>query len=473
MPPYISASAEAGPFGPTIDSSGSSLIDQILRLKPLPTGHLNWPLASQVLSAPHTFCNALAAHCPLSDDPDVTLSAMDALADLYSCAADIWIQQDLLEDAIHQYAAQRDASARRLMRRFRDLEEFPEVKSVARSLISSGDVHYTRDFVVRPTFADIDARDFARTVTNYSPCIICHGTEAEYHRSIDCPHYRCPRCHRRQPGHVEARCAVEELEAHTFPPDVRSLTDLVKGGVFTQQVARMWLLSADYLYVGNYTTIASRPTDLLPPLFRAKRIELENAHRWYVVRNGRIDGAYANQAKVSALSMHVEGALISIYDTRHEAHLAIAGGGENDPPFIDETELVGARPPPHERHENTGQRPPTPHPGRSHGSVPLDPSSPAYSELSDASGNDENDENEPPPVVPPPIPPPSYEPVEGMMSRVPLRQLTLTPTSSFQPSPSPSPVLSVVRDIVHATTGEVVGRLHRHTDGTTTVEPTD
>ncbi|KAH9916929.1 uncharacterized protein B0H18DRAFT_958598 [Fomitopsis serialis] len=306
---------------------------------------------------------------------------MDTLADLYASAAEVWIQQDLIKDTIYMYAQQRDAAARRLMRRFKDLEAFPAMKMIARNMVPFSDVQYTRDFVVAPTFSNIDARDFARMVTNYTPCTVCQGTDTPYHRTIDCPRYRCPRCNHRQPGHTESTCAANEPEAPTLPPDIRSLTNLMKGGIFTQPIPLMWLLSVNNLYAGCYSQIARRPIEMLPPLFKAKRIELENAHTWYVVSNSRIDGAYASNAKVSALAMHMDGALIRLR--------------ADGIPFIDETELYGGRPPVNECHENTGERPPTPHPRRPFGAIPQSPES-THLGLSDT-GNDtnENDENTP------------------------------------------------------------------------------
>ncbi|TFY69249.1 hypothetical protein EVJ58_g531 [Rhodofomes roseus] len=154
---YISASTEAGLFDQTTPAAPASLFDSLLRCCPLPGGHLNWPLASQVLSAPNAFVAALEHNGSLSNDPSVALDALDSLVDLYNATADDWVQQNLMEDAVHLYAERRNALARRLMCRFKDLEDHPAIKSVARSLIPVNDIQYTCNFVVSPTFTNINA----------------------------------------------------------------------------------------------------------------------------------------------------------------------------------------------------------------------------------------------------------------------------------------------------------------------------
>ncbi|TFY52714.1 hypothetical protein EVJ58_g9859, partial [Rhodofomes roseus] len=189
MPPHSLASTQGNPLLPTRDST--SLFETILRTKPLPPGTLNWPLASQVLCAPGALLTQLERDGFINDNPNVVLDAMDTLTDLYEAAADVWVQQDLLEDAIHLFISRRDASARRLLQHFKELEDYSAVKQAARHLIPINDITYSRDFIVTPTFPNVDARDLARMITNYSPCIVCQGTDADYHRTIDCSHYRC------------------------------------------------------------------------------------------------------------------------------------------------------------------------------------------------------------------------------------------------------------------------------------------
>ncbi|TFY56683.1 hypothetical protein EVJ58_g7484 [Rhodofomes roseus] len=411
-----------------------------------------------------------------------------------------WVQQDLLEDAIHLFISRRDASARRLLRRFKELEDYSAVKQAARHLIPINDITYSRDFIVTPTFPNVDARDLARMITNYSPCIVCQGTDADYHRTIDCSHYRCPRCNRRQPGHTEALCSASEAEAPTFPPDLRSLNDLMRGGIFTQSVAHRWLMEANHIYSALSGLITSRPTEFLPPTLRGKRIGFEQANRWYVVRNGRIDGIFVSLTRATVLAMHVEAAMISVYESREEARRAGDSMHDEDHPFLDETYLIGARPPRSERRANTGVRPPTPHPRpylggilTSPGLTDVDLDSPVDDDgrrnlviqtLEPSFGLlEENDENVPVRSIPtreaPPRPPhlirpePVRQPLADFtqdLEQVPLRQLATTPTSSFQPSPTIASPVSGTFELQHTDTGEVDAVIHRHRDGSTTIQ---
>ncbi|TFY59739.1 hypothetical protein EVJ58_g5592 [Rhodofomes roseus] len=163
------------------------------------------------------------------------------------------------------------------------------------------------------------------------------------------------------------------------------------------------------------------------------------------------------------MTSHISTALVRVYENRPEARNALTELHYEEEPYIDQTQLYGARPPPSERRENDESRcPDTPHPHPVLGTVPTSPVS-TRSNL-ETPNPSEVDENEPPHNADP-LPLPAYEPVEGM-DRIPLRQLTTSPTSSFQPSPE-----SAVLDLVSTDSGIAVARLRRHRDGSTTFLP--
>ncbi|KZT64635.1 hypothetical protein DAEQUDRAFT_769555 [Daedalea quercina L-15889] len=132
------------------------------------------------------------------------------------------------------------------------------------------DVQYTRDFVISHTFPHLTDEDIATIATPYSPCITCLGLDTEQHSTLDCPHYRCPRCLHRQPGHTKRMCSANKVEAHTLPPDVCTLANLMRANIFTPTAARSWRIVADHLFLTSRPIMNHYPTDLTPVYFRTK-----------------------------------------------------------------------------------------------------------------------------------------------------------------------------------------------------------
>ncbi|KZT68110.1 hypothetical protein DAEQUDRAFT_766679 [Daedalea quercina L-15889] len=86
-------------------------------------------------------------------------------------------------------------------------------------------------------------------------------------------------------------CSANEAEACTLPPDVRTLTDLMRANIFTPTAARSWCIVANHLFLASRPIMNHYPTDLIPVYFRTKRIALENVTQWFVVHGGRDDTA--------------------------------------------------------------------------------------------------------------------------------------------------------------------------------------
>ncbi|KZT64034.1 hypothetical protein DAEQUDRAFT_770040 [Daedalea quercina L-15889] len=176
---------------------------------------------------------------------------MDALTQVFDTAVDLYTQQDLLEDAIHEYANARNQAARMMMLRLWDLEDQVVVRATAHDMVPLRNVQYTRDFVISRTFPHLANEDVATVATPYSPCIACLGLDVEQHSTLDCPHYRCPRCFCQQ-------------------PDVHTLTDLMRANIFTPTAARSWRIVADHLFLASCPIMNLYPTDLTPVYFCTK-----------------------------------------------------------------------------------------------------------------------------------------------------------------------------------------------------------
>ncbi|KZT63018.1 hypothetical protein DAEQUDRAFT_771047 [Daedalea quercina L-15889] len=255
-------------------------------------------MVSQLLTAPHTFIRNLDRNGPLTDDPLNALRGMDTLAQVFDVAVDLYTQQDLLEDAIHEYANTRNQAARTMMLHLRDLEDQVVIRAMAHDMVPLHDIQYTRDFVISHTFPHLADEDIATIATPYSPCIACLGLDVEQHSTLDCPRYRCPRCFR---------------QACTLPPDVHTLADLMRANIFTPTTARSWCIVADHLFLASRPIMNHYPTDLIPVYFRTKRIALENMTQWFVVHGGRVDGAYYDLQQATEQSLHMGMALVTSY----------------------------------------------------------------------------------------------------------------------------------------------------------------
>ncbi|KZT63055.1 hypothetical protein DAEQUDRAFT_770982 [Daedalea quercina L-15889] len=68
---------------------------------------------------------------------------MDALAQVSDVAINLYMQQDLLEDAIHEYANVRDQATRMMMLRLRDLEDQVVIQATAHDMVPLHNVQYT------------------------------------------------------------------------------------------------------------------------------------------------------------------------------------------------------------------------------------------------------------------------------------------------------------------------------------------
>ncbi|KZT67510.1 hypothetical protein DAEQUDRAFT_767059 [Daedalea quercina L-15889] len=146
----IDHSTPAAPF---------SLLDTSLKCRPLPDGKLNWPMVSQLLVAPHTFIRNLDHNGPLADNPLDALCGMDALTQVFDAAVNLYTQQDLLKDAIHEYANVRNQAARTMMLHLRNLEDQVVIRAMAHDMVPLHDVQYTHDFVISRTFPHLTDED--------------------------------------------------------------------------------------------------------------------------------------------------------------------------------------------------------------------------------------------------------------------------------------------------------------------------
>ncbi|KZT63851.1 hypothetical protein DAEQUDRAFT_770220 [Daedalea quercina L-15889] len=190
---------------------------------------------------------------------------MDALAQVFNAAIDLYTQQDLLEDAIHEYANARNQAAKMMMLHLRDLEDQVVVRATAHDMVPLHDIQYTRDFVISRTFPHLTDEDVATIATPYSPCIACLGLDVKQRSTLDCP--RCL-CH--QPGHTEQMCSANEVEAHTLPLDVRTLANLMRANILTPTAACSWHIVADHLFLASRPIMNHYPTNLTPVYFRTK-----------------------------------------------------------------------------------------------------------------------------------------------------------------------------------------------------------
>ncbi|KZT68738.1 hypothetical protein DAEQUDRAFT_766150 [Daedalea quercina L-15889] len=116
-------------------------------------------MVSQLLATPHTFIRNLNCNGPLADDPLDALRGMDALAQVFDVAVDLYTQQDLLEDAIHEYANARNQATRTMMLRLRDLEDQVVVQATTHDMVPLHNIQYTRDFVISHTFPHLADED--------------------------------------------------------------------------------------------------------------------------------------------------------------------------------------------------------------------------------------------------------------------------------------------------------------------------
>ncbi|KZT63680.1 hypothetical protein DAEQUDRAFT_770396 [Daedalea quercina L-15889] len=433
-----SASAYTADVDHRTPAAPFSLLDASLKCRPLPNSKLNWPMVSQLLVAPHTFIRNLDRNGPLTDDPLDALRGMDTLAQVFDAAVDLYTQQDLLEDAIHEYANARNQAARTMMLRLQDLEDQVVIRATAHDMVPLRNVQYTRNFVISRTF----------------------------------PHLADEDCFRRQPSHTEQMCSTNEAEARTLPPDVRTLADLMRANIFTPTAARSWRIVADHLFLASRPIMNHYPTDLTPVYFRTK-----------------VDGAYYDLQQATEQPLHTGTALVTSYASREEAQASLDRMRVEGTPFIDQTSLVGARAPLQERGDYP-PRPLTPYPATRRGTTLAErPTTP----IGDSpTGVDENippwdwtvnndfetahdSASTPPPVVPPPL----TAEERGWIAH---RLLTDSPTQEesieqradryhrqlLASEPHPSSGGSETGDVLSTGTEEVVTRLTYHRDGTTT-----
>ncbi|KZT63788.1 hypothetical protein DAEQUDRAFT_770296 [Daedalea quercina L-15889] len=462
-----SASAYAAATDHRTPAAPFSLLDASLKCRPLPDGKLNWPMVSQLLVAPHTFIRNLDRNGPLADDPLNALCGMDALAQVFDATIDLYTQQDLLEDTIHEYA-----NARTMMPRLCDLEDQVVVRATAHDMVPLHDVQYTRDFIISRTFPHLANEDVATIATPYSPCIACLGLNVKQHSTLDCPRYRCPRCLRRQPRHTERMCSANEAEAHTLPLDVHTLADLIRENVFTLTAARSWHIITNHLFLASRPIMNHYPTDLTPVYFCTK-----------------VNGAYYDLQRATEQSLHMGTALVTSYTSREEARASLNRMRVEGIPFIDQTSLVRARAPLQEQGDYP-PRPLTPYPAARLGTTlaerpmtPIDDSPTGVDEnippwnwtVDDDFEIAPNSASTPPPVIPPPL----TAEERGWIAH---RLLTDSPTQEesieqradryrrqlITSEPRPSSRGSETSDVLSTGTEEVVARLTYHRDGTTT-----
>ncbi|KZT67512.1 hypothetical protein DAEQUDRAFT_767065 [Daedalea quercina L-15889] len=154
---------------------------------------------------------------------------MDALTQVFDAAIDLYTQQDLLEDAIHEYASTRNQAARTMMLRLCDLEDQVVIRATAHDMVPLHNVQYTRDFVISCTFPHLADEDVATIATPYSPASLASGSTppptwahqmnvlhqrgGSPHPTSGCPHPR--QSHEGKHLHPD-RCML--LERGDYPP---------------------------------------------------------------------------------------------------------------------------------------------------------------------------------------------------------------------------------------------------------------
>ncbi|KZT64044.1 hypothetical protein DAEQUDRAFT_770053 [Daedalea quercina L-15889] len=267
-------------------------------------------------------------------------------------------------------------------------------------------------------------------------------------------------------------CSANEAEAHTLPPDVRTLTDLMRANVFTPTAACSWRIVANHLFLASCPIMNHYPTDLTPVYFRTK-----------------VDGAYYDLQRATEQSLHTGTALVTSYTSREEARASLDRMRVEGIPFIDQTSLVRAWAPLQERGDYP-PRPLTPYPAARLGmtlaerpTTPIDDSPTGVDEnippwnwtVNDDVEIAHNSVSTPPPVVPPPL----TAEERGWIAH---RLLTNSPTQEesieqctdryhrqlITSEPRPSSGGSETGNVLSTGTEEVVARLTYHRDGTTT-----
>ncbi|KZT64648.1 hypothetical protein DAEQUDRAFT_769504 [Daedalea quercina L-15889] len=132
-------------------------------------------------------------------------------------------------------------------------------------------------------------------------------------------------------------CSANEAEACTLPPDVCTLTDLMRGNIFTPPATCSWRIVADHLFLASWPIMNHYPTDLTPVYFHTKQIALENITRWFVVHGGRVDGVYYDLQQATEQSFHMGTALVTSYASQEEAQASLDRMRVEGIPFIDQT----------------------------------------------------------------------------------------------------------------------------------------
>ncbi|KZT63051.1 hypothetical protein DAEQUDRAFT_770987 [Daedalea quercina L-15889] len=84
-------------------------------------------------------------------------------------------------------------------------------------------------------------------------------------------------------------CSTNEVEAHTLPPDIHTLADLMRVNIFTPTATCSWCIIANHLCLASWPIMNHYPTDLIPVYFHTKWIIRENITQWFMVHGGRVD----------------------------------------------------------------------------------------------------------------------------------------------------------------------------------------
>ena len=419
-----------------------------LQPDPVPIVRLNWPLVSQIFFAPAAFYSAVRQH-EAGDQPIRNLELRANVARIYNALINVYYAQDHLEDAIWFYSARRASAVANLRQALQEAQDEPSILAVARSL-NPRNPRNGSSLVMAPEFSMFSAPDFARILSEYTPCPLCANVSVDdYHTAIRCPLYTCPHCTRPAPGHSAANCR-EDRDAPAPQHDIITIGSLLREGFWTDRLATLWrAVMTRTIYDSEAQIAHTRPAEAVPQLFRHVLEHIYASDRWYVIDSGRVVGIFADKGEMTRNTfLWLEGHARSCRTRERARELA---QHISRPEFVDES-IIG---------ERTFGRPGTP--------------LPRYPIMDDSSDSDEDRADGDLPIPIPPRPPssspPAYEP--------PMNS-TLVSSQAAEPAPTPpsppstsSSTRSHARDayfdLVHTETGQTEAIFIRHGSGGTSL----
>ena len=313
--------------------------DGYLQPDPVPIVRLNWPLASQIFFAPTSFYSAVRQH-ESDDQPLRNMELRASVARIYNALINVYYAQDHLEDAIRFYSARRASAVANLRQVLEEAQDDPAILDAARSLTPHAPRNVS-SLVMAPEFSMFSARDYARILSEYTPCPLCPNASAEdYHPAVRCPRYVCPSCTRPAPGHSAASCR-ENRDMPVPQLDTLTVGFLLREGFWTDRLATLWrAVMARTVYDSEAQIVRTRPPEIIPPPFRTVLEHIYASDRWYVVDSGRVVGIFASRGEMQRNTfLRLEGHAQSCSTRERARELARR---ITRPEFVDES-IIGER----------------------------------------------------------------------------------------------------------------------------------